>query len=86
MARRKTERLVNLTILLLSSRRFVPKEQIRATVEGYRDSSPEAFMRMFVQDVQESNLASIAGSIFYKIITPYMILMLCSQTDAAAIC
>ena len=43
-------------------------------------------MRMFVQNVQESNLSTITGSIFHKIITPYMILMLCSQADAAAIC
>lgn len=42
-----------MTILLLSSRRFVPKEQIRATVEGYRDSSAEAFMRMFERDKDE---------------------------------
>ena len=43
-------------------------------------------MRMFVQNVQESNLSTITGSIFHKIITPHMILMLCSQADAAAIC
>ena len=43
-------------------------------------------MRMFVQNVQKPDLPTITGSIFYKIITPYMILMLCSQTDAAAIC
>ncbi|NLH68803.1 MAG: WYL domain-containing protein [Brooklawnia sp.] len=53
MARRKTERLVNLTILLLSSRRFVSREQIRATVEGYRGSSEEAFQRMFERDKDE---------------------------------
>ncbi len=45
----------------------------------------KTFVRVFVQNVQESNLSTVAGSIFYKIITPYMILMLCSQTNAAAI-
>ena len=43
-------------------------------------------MRVFVQNVQKSYLSAIAGSVFYKIITPYMVLMLCSQTDATAIC
>ncbi len=53
MAARKTERLVNLTILLLSSRRFLPKHHIRAVVEGYRDMSDEAFDRMFERDKDE---------------------------------
>ena len=43
-------------------------------------------MRVFVQDVQESYLSTITGFIFHKIITPHMILMLSSQTDAAPIC
>ena len=50
MAARKTERLVNLTILLLSSRRFVPRAKIRETVEGYRDLSDENFDRTFERD------------------------------------
>lgn len=50
MAARKTERLVNLTILLLSSRFFVPRDQIRRTVQGYENLSDEAFMRMFERD------------------------------------
>lgn len=53
MAARKTERLVNLTILLLSSRRFVSKEQIRISVLGYEALSDEAFMRMFERDKDE---------------------------------
>ena len=41
---------------------------------------------MFVQDVQESDLSTVTGFVFHKIITPYMILMFCPQTDAATIC
>lgn len=59
MAARKTERLVNLTILLLSSRRFVPREQIRLTVEGYRGLSDEAFQRMFERDKDELRAMNI---------------------------
>ena len=43
-------------------------------------------MRVFVQDVQESDLSAVTGLVFHKIITPYMILVLSSQADAAAIC
>lgn len=53
MAARKTERLVNLTILLLSSRRFVPREKIREAVEGYRGLPDENFERMFERDKEE---------------------------------
>lgn len=53
MAARKTERLVNLTILLLSSRRFVPRTKIRETVEGYRELSDENFNRTFERDKDE---------------------------------
>lgn len=53
MAARKTERLVNLTILLLSSRRFMSRDRIREVVEGYRDLSDDAFGRMFERDKDE---------------------------------
>lgn len=53
MAARKTERLVNLTILLLSSRRFMPRDKIRRSVQGYEDLSDDAFMRMFERDKDE---------------------------------
>lgn len=46
----KTERMVNLTILLLSSRRYVSKEQIRQTVQGYQGLSDDAFERKFERD------------------------------------
>jgi proteasome accessory factor B len=51
MAARRTERLLNLVICLLATRRFVPREQIRKIVPGYADSeSDEAFERMFERD------------------------------------
>lgn len=53
MSQRKSERIVNLTILLLSSRRHLPKEKIRESVEGYRDQSDVAFERMFERDKEE---------------------------------
>ena len=51
MAARRTERLLNLVICLLATRRFVPREQIRKIVPGYADcESDEAFERMFERD------------------------------------
>ncbi|KAJ1684280.1 hypothetical protein LUZ63_020573 [Rhynchospora breviuscula] len=44
---------MNLLILLLVSRTYVPKERIRDTLEAYRDSSQEAFERMFERDKDE---------------------------------
>jgi proteasome accessory factor B len=49
----KSERLLNLLILLLVQRHYISKERIRATVEAYRDSSDEAFERMFERDKDE---------------------------------
>ncbi len=53
MAPRKSERLLNLTIALLVSRRFVGREQIRGIVEGYADLSDVAFQRTFERDKDE---------------------------------
>ena len=51
MAARRTERLLNLVICLLATRRFVPREQIRVIVPGYADcETDEAFERMFERD------------------------------------
>lgn len=50
MAAEKSERLVNLTILLLGARRPISRARIRASVEGYRGLSDEAFERMFERD------------------------------------
>ncbi len=53
MAERKSERLMNLIFLLLSTRQFLTKEQVRAAIEDYRDSGDEAFNRMFERDKGE---------------------------------
>lgn len=50
MAPRKTERQLNLVICLLAARRFLTRESIRSSVEGYRGLSDAAFQRMFERD------------------------------------
>ena len=48
MSTRRTERLLNLVICLLATRRWLTKEQIRAAVPQYADcESTEAFDPMF---------------------------------------
>lgn len=49
---RKSERLVNLTIALLASKRFITKSEIFRTVEGY-EGEPDARERMFERDKDE---------------------------------
>lgn len=49
----KSERLLNLLILLLVQRRFVSKARVRALIDDYRDASDEAFERMFERDKGE---------------------------------
>ena len=53
MATRKTERILNLTICLLVSGRYLPKAKIREAVEGYHDLSDAAFERTFERDKDE---------------------------------
>jgi proteasome accessory factor B len=53
MPARKTERILNLTICLLVSRRYLPKARIREIVEGYRGLSDQAFERTFERDKDE---------------------------------
>jgi proteasome accessory factor B len=53
MAPRKTERILNLTICLLVSGRFLPRSRIREAVEGYHDLSDAAFERTFERDKDE---------------------------------
>ena len=54
MARDKPERLLNLTFMLLSTSRFIPKEQIREAIEPYRNADSDgAFERMFERDKEE---------------------------------
>jgi proteasome accessory factor B len=58
VSRRRTERLVNLVICLLSTRRYLTAAQIARTVPGYEydEADPkqhEAFQRMFERDKAE---------------------------------
>ncbi len=54
MSARRTERLLNLVICLLATRRYLSKEQIRASVEQYASCQTEdAFERMFERDKDE---------------------------------
>jgi proteasome accessory factor B len=52
LSKRRTERLLSIVVLLLSSRRYLTAEQIRAAVSGYPDEQ-EAFKRMFERDKEE---------------------------------
>ncbi len=53
MSSRRTERLVNLVICLLSTRQFLPASRIRQAVPGYEGGGDEAFKRMFERDKAE---------------------------------
>lgn len=54
MSAHRTERLLNLVICLLATRRWLAKEQIRAAVPQYADcESSEAFDRMFERDKED---------------------------------
>lgn len=50
---KKTERLLNLVICLLATRRYLTVQQIREAVPGYDSFSEEAFRRMFERDKDE---------------------------------
>jgi len=52
MSKRKTERLLGLVVCLLSTRRYLTAEQIRAAVPGYPDTD-ELFKRMFERDKED---------------------------------
>ena len=57
MTARKTERLLNLVICLLATRRYLTVQQIREAVPGYEladtPAGEEAFRRMFERDKEE---------------------------------
>ncbi|MFP5219353.1 MAG: helix-turn-helix transcriptional regulator [Actinomycetes bacterium] len=53
MSAKKTERLLNLVICLLATRRFLTVQQIRSAVPGYDQDTEEAFRRMFERDKDE---------------------------------
>ena len=67
MASEKNERLVNLTIALLATKKFLTKTQIFKAVVGYEGSS-EATDRMFERDKEE--LRSLGIEIEMKSIDP----------------
>jgi proteasome accessory factor B len=52
MSKRRTERLLSVVVLLLSSRRYLVPEEIRNAVIGYPEQD-EAFRRMFERDKDE---------------------------------
>jgi proteasome accessory factor B len=66
MSSHRTERLLNLVIALLATRRWLTKEQIRAAVPQYADcESDEAFDRMFErdkEDLRELGIPLVTGS------------------------
>lgn len=53
MTQQKSERIMNLAICLLMSRRYLEKARIREIVEGYHDLSDAAFERTFERDKDE---------------------------------
>lgn len=53
MATRKTERLLNLVICLLDTRRLLSVQQIREAVPGYDAENEDAFRRMFERDKED---------------------------------
>jgi proteasome accessory factor B len=53
MSARRTERLLNLVICLLHTRRYLSAQQIRETVAGYGGLSDEAFKRKFERDKED---------------------------------
>src|SRR5450631_2770343 len=66
MAPQRTERLLNLVIALLATRRWLTKEQIRRAVPQYADcDTGEAFDRMFErdkEDLRELGVPLVTGS------------------------
>lgn len=53
MAQKKTERLLNLVLCLLSTKRYLSVQEIREKVPGYQEGNDEAFRRMFERDKAE---------------------------------
>lgn len=50
MSARKSERVLNLAICLLMTKRYLTREQIRETIEGYHGLTDGAFERTFERD------------------------------------
>ena len=53
MSAKKTERLLNLVICLLATRRFLSVQQVRELVPGYESPSEDTWRRMFERDKEE---------------------------------
>lgn len=53
MSRQKTERLLNLVLTLISTRRYLGFAQIRDAVPGYDDEEPDSARRKFERDKAE---------------------------------
>ena len=53
MSEKKTERLLNLVICLLATRRYLSVHEIRSAVPGYEQGTEESFRRMFERDKDE---------------------------------
>lgn len=65
MAVPKSERLLNLVILLLVSRTYVTKEKIREVIESYRGQSQDAFEKMFERDKEDLRALGIPLEVGY---------------------
>lgn len=59
VSKAKSERLVNLLIMMLSARGYVSKRQIRSMIEGYRHQGDGAFERMFERDKEDLRAAGV---------------------------
>jgi proteasome accessory factor B len=68
MSDAKTERLINLTLALLASKRYLTKAEIFRTVAGYA-GTPETMERMFERD--KDDLRSLGLDISVAEIDPY---------------
>lgn len=53
MALNKNERILNLLFALMSTKKFLTKEQLRQIVEAYQPLSDEAFERQFERDKEQ---------------------------------
>lgn len=53
MSAKKTERLLNLVICLLHTRRYLSVQEIREAVPGYEQDTEDSFRRMFERDKEE---------------------------------
>lgn len=78
VAQKKSERLMNLTIMLLSANKYVSRDEIRARIEGYRDLNDSNFERTFERDKDELRARGVpietgSNSALFSDETGYMI-------------